>query len=554
MKNENLDPILLHRIKDEKHLKELTENIEIYSYLYNMSNKLIDIEKSDNLLKKHIDNNSHIVIVSDFDNDGLNGCAVGYKICKNIFNLPTDYVFNKRIYGRGFTIPVMEQIKIIHELHKIDLIISVDHGSNDEEQFKELKSLGIDLLITDHHEIETYPDSADVFINPMKNEKEHFDISGCSVLFLVLYRLIYKELLSNNKSIVDECIVHVATTVISDVMDMSLPINRFLVNEGMNIINNSNIVLRDIFVTLFKIRDNTINYRDISYLFAPLINSGNRTNNELTALQFLLANNISDAFNIGKKLNLINTYRKKVSKDTISNIETFMYQNSKYPIVFLQEGINIAGSIAAMCGEKYNNPCIAFNREKNGMLSGSFRGILKDLNILDIFNKINDIDNNILKEYGGHKSAGGCLIYKDKVDEFITLYNNELDKIIDSYRTEDIYEVDEVVTFNNVDELLNLYNRVVKYAPYGKNWEEPIFESEFYILNIIPLKSGYIINFNIINEFNISKGITRKAYVKHIPDKIKEYSTYKFIYKLFRKHDVAELIDSICFDILQIKE
>lgn len=554
MVSNDIDPILLHRVKNENHLKEITENVELYSYLYNMSNVLTDINKSDDILKKHIDNKSHVVIVSDFDNDGLNGCAVGYKICKYILGLNTEYVFNKRIYGRGFTKPVMDNIKLIHELEKIDLIISVDHGSNDELQFKELKSLGIDLLITDHHEIDTYPDSADVFINPMRFKDIHYDISGCAVLFLVLYRLAYDILnKGNNKLIIDECISHVATTVISDVMDMSLPINRFLVNKGIDVINNEYLRLRDIFITLFKIKDNIINYRDISYLFAPMINSGNRTNNELTALEFLLANNVSDAYNLGKKLSLINNYRKKVTKDTISNIELYMDKDSKYPIVYLQEGINIAGSIAAMCGEKYNSPCVVFNKEKEGTIAGSFRAMLKDLNILEVFNNINKIDNTILKEYGGHKGAGGCVIYKDKLKRFVSLYNNELDKIIDKYKTENIYTVDEVITYNNADDLINLYNRVMKYSPYGKNWEEPIFESEFFILNIYNIKTGYIINFNIINKFDIIEGITRKAYIKHIPDKIKEYSTYKFIYKLYRKHDIANNIENISFDILQIK-
>ncbi|EPU3828919.1 DHH family phosphoesterase [Campylobacter coli] len=556
MVKDNLDPIIANRIKDEKHLEQITANIDIYKYLYDFSNVLIDIEKADKLLNKHINNKSHVVIVSDFDNDGLNGCAIGYKICKHILNLNTEYVFNKRIYGRGFTKAVMEQLKIIHELEKIDLIISVDHGSNDEEQFKELKSLGIDLLITDHHEIETYPDSADVFINPIRNTDIHYDISGCTVLFLVLYRIAYtlKNKPNNYKAIVDECIWCVATTVISDLMDMSLPVNRYIVKEGLRIANGEYLTIRDIIFNILKIKDTIINYRDISYLFAPMINSGNRTNNENTALQFLLTTNITDAYNIGKKLSMINNYRKKISKDTISNIETYMYQDSKYPIVFLQEGVNIAGSIAAMCGEKYNNPCIAFNREKEGLLAGSFRGILKDLNILEVFNNINKIDNKILKEYGGHKGAGGCLIYKDRIEDFIKLYNKELDKIIDNYKVEETYNVDEIITFNNIDDLFNLYNRVMKYSPYGKNWEEPIFESEFFILSIFNIKIGYIIMFNIKNEFDIEDGIVRKAYIKHIPEKIKEYNSYKFIYKLYRKHDVAELINSISFDILQIKD
>ena len=134
---------------------------------------------------------------------GISSAVVLTKGIKNILkHKNTTTVVNKRIYGNGFNPRIVRKILDINSDKKIDLIITADHGSNDDEYYIELKNKIKDLkiILTDHHTISKYPKNVDAFINPMREDSTFVkDISGCATAFLLMVKV--HQLMFKSKNI-----------------------------------------------------------------------------------------------------------------------------------------------------------------------------------------------------------------------------------------------------------------------------------------------------------------------------------------------------------------
>ena len=170
-----------------------------FNYDYKIED-LKDADKAARLIKKHIDMDSYIAIVTDSDCDGINSAVVLTKGLVNILSVNPKKVItivNRRKNGNGFNKELIEEIIKVDSKKKIGLLIAADHGSNDNDMFKILKEkTNMELLITDHHTIKYYPTYADVFVNPLREDSTYDkSISGCCVAFMVIiktYNLLFK--------------------------------------------------------------------------------------------------------------------------------------------------------------------------------------------------------------------------------------------------------------------------------------------------------------------------------------------------------------------------
>ena len=186
------------------------------------------------------------------NNKGINSAIVLTKGLRNIFRYKnTTTIVNKRINGNGFNRKLVNKIIELHLDKKIDLIITADHGSNDFDAYATIKEkcTGVEILVTDHHTISKYPDNAEAFVNPMREDSTYpKSISGCCTAFLVLVQLAKSKNMKFDK--LYEIIPYVAISTITDIMDMSIPYNRFIVELGLRIMNSE----RFIFWHILKLR------------------------------------------------------------------------------------------------------------------------------------------------------------------------------------------------------------------------------------------------------------------------------------------------------------
>lgn len=504
--------IISNRLPPELRTPEIIEKYFINDLkLVEDLDKLIDIDKASSLLGKHIDKDSQIVIISDRDADGINSAAVLYLGLRKIFNvneMNLKVIINPRREENGISKYCMDKLWELDSLRQVDLVITSDHGSVNETEYKKIKEEKpwIDLLVTDHHTVqyEVYPESADVFINPQRQENDVFKgISGCQVALLTLVAT-YKHMYpSKNLDIFNILLPYAALTVISDVMPLDNLYNRYMVKTGLQVMNRFD---NPVWIAIKKLLDipGNITFRDVGYKIAPLINTANRTHNEELGFKLLTAQTLDDAVTYTSSLCELNTKRKSVTAAVTkkANIEVDL---DKYPysiVSLIDSSYAINGLVAASIGGKYHKPVVCFI-DSDDILSGSCRANVNGYNILDVLRKVKEADPSIIVKLGGHKGACGCSIYKNKLEAFKKLFDQFSKEEFDRLPPEEKLKPDAIISADDIEPSLGIVLDAC--GPYGNKWPEPLLVSELKIYRVI-LKGSYV-------DIHFSNGLTGGCFI-----------------------------------------
>lgn len=491
-------------------IKNRTPNKDPYTivfpkYKINIDQHLVDMDQGSKLLDDHISKGNHILNVTDLDADGITSGVVFLLSLREVFKYdPTKIhvIVSKRKDGRGFSDKLTDKVINYVNKHNIKLIVTSDHGSRDELQYKKIKEAcdNVDIIVTDHHVVEEneyYPRSAQAFINPMRpDDKSNLQgICGCMVLFLLLteaYKLKNKDIdIFNSFKYI---IPYVAVATIVDIMDMSLELNRTIVNYGLRVINSDKIKIWP------KLREalgipGKITARDISFKLGPLINTANRTNIESSAYDLLslfhYEDNIlgydPDIDELEDRLNvmlLANSYRKISYSKILDNLQyVYDFNKFKYGIaVKAKSNVAVGGSVAGALSQQYKLPSICFiYNDSDKILIGSGRSPYDNVSLLEILSKIDQEDPSIIDHYGGHNLACGVNINGNKYEQFVILFEKHSKPYIEQV------DLDKIIVDQELEEKdINLITaKSIQYLePYGKNFEDPIFKSKLKLTNI----------------------------------------------------------------------
>lgn len=480
-----------------------TDDKDIDKYVYNDYDifqdliKLKDIDKAADLIIKHLNNKSNICICTDLDCDGMSSAYTLEKSLLRVFKHPKDKLFtviNRRKDGNGFNPILVNRIIDLHKEKKIDLMITGDHGSANEEQYKTFKQLEnpFDIILTDHHQItvQEYPKSADVVINPQREDSTYDkNISGCTVAFLVMLYTYYKMYNKKDLEVFYPIIPYSAITVISDVMSCKSLLNRFIYKVGINQINKHNDLNFKVYKDILGISYN-FNLKDIGIKLAPFINSANRMNSEDIGYSMLSSEEIENCRDNANKLSIINNNKKNIVKNITNDI---LFKLRDIPtdggIVFkIPSTASVNGLIAAKIGEYKKIPAICFIDNNQDKLSGSCRSIIQGFNILECIEQIDKENPNVINQYGGHKEACGVNIDSKNFDIFKELFYKYSKKYIDSIdKSSLLIDVDFILKEEEIT--LDLIENIRSCGPYGKDWREPIILSRLNLSNVLILGS-----------------------------------------------------------------
>lgn len=431
----------------------------------------------------------NIVLITDFDADGLSSALVLEKSLSTIdHKLVVHTIFNKRIYGTGVTQYCLDKL---FSIDKVDLIILADHGSSNGKEYDIIleKLPNVKIILTDHHQVDytsmdpvnkhTFP-----FVNAHRTDIEcgkliDIDIlrslSGCCVAYLSMLLLAGKDKYKQ----LEQLLYLVALSTISDVMPLDNPINRFIVRTGFNYMYSQ---WPELMNNILK--TNKILPKDLSFGIIPIINTGNRTNNEELSYRVMKKDN--EAIEELEKINRSRKYEtRKIVNSLLYNRDKIEYPHS---VIGLSDSMySIAGNIAGNIGETINKPTVIFNKSDSSFLSGSIRGVINGLDVVKVLRDIENEDKSILIKYGGHKQAAGCSIHRDKLDNFISLFDKHVYNQIKDIDTTKYLYIDSYIDSDDID--IGLFKSTEKAGPYGKNWEDPIYFSKLRISNIIPIGS-----------------------------------------------------------------
>ncbi|MBQ0099459.1 MAG: DHH family phosphoesterase [Firmicutes bacterium] len=342
--------LLLHRNIDS------IEKAKIFlspskKYFYN-PNLLFGVKEAVERIKKAKEGNENILVFGDYDADGVCATTVLYSSL-NDFGVNVNAVIPEREDGYGLNV---EMIKKIISKNKIDVIVTVDCGISDYEKIEEIKKLGLDVIVTDHHEPpEMLPNC--ICINPkIKGQDYPFNgLCGAGVAYKLSYALIGEK--------ADNYLDFVSLATVADSMDL-IDENRNIVYEGLKIFNSNK--LRSCFkYCLGENVNKQITAQTLAFSLAPRINAGGRMGDANSALNLFLEEDENEKFNLAVRLNTYNIDRQ-VQCDEIYNqakviIKEKKLYNDKAILIYNESWKSgFVGIVASKLVEEYNRPVIVF--------------------------------------------------------------------------------------------------------------------------------------------------------------------------------------------------
>lgn len=417
-------------------------------------------------------NSQRVLIFGDYDADGVSATTVLY-YCLKDFGIIADTFVPEREDGYGLNFSVISSLK-----EKPDLVITVDCGISDKEKIKQLRDVGIDVIVTDHHEPPAeLPDC--IKINPkIKGQDYPFSgLCGAGVAYKLGHALIGER--------ADDYLDFVALATVSDSMDL-VGENRNVVIEGLKLFNSE--FIRPAFKFLLGENNKQISAHTLAFSIAPKINAGGRMGDVNTALKLFMTDKISEIAEYSEKLKVYNVNRQTECEDIYKSAKSKILNSSAIyddVITVYDESwrTGFIGIVAAKLVEDFSRPVIVFGCH-DGILKGSARSI-DGINIHKVISSCEDI----LEAYGGHAQAAGVSVKKEKFEQLNLRLNSfvkENFKGVDFSKTIHAeWEVKEGLSQKFVKELDLL-------EPFGTGNKRPLFGVKVNSVISTPLKKDSV--------------------------------------------------------------
>ena len=411
-----------------------------------------------------INNKEKILIYGDYDVDGITSTTVLKKYLLERGAIVDTYIPNRLTEGYGLNKPAIEKIKE----KGTDLIITVDCGISAIEEIDYAIELGMDVIVTDHHEVgEKIPNSMAVIDAKRKDNTYPFQsLAGVGVVFKVIQAISIKLNLKAEEYLKYLDLVCVGT--ISDIVPLEGE-NRTIAKLGLMLIKiTRNLGLRELIKSsgYKEIDSNTI-----SFGVAPRINACGRMGHEEEALKLFLAEDTESAVQITKELNEYNTLRqtteKAIYEEAIQKIEENHLEDNN-SIVLGGENWHhgVIGIVSSKVTEKYYKPSLLLSFEGDKAI-GSGRSI-QGFDLYEALTKCDDL----IEKYGGHAMAVGLTIKKENFEKFKERFE-EVAKEKNIKELVPIIYIDEEVKLRDIN--MDLVKSLSILEPFGEANKVPLF-------------------------------------------------------------------------------
>ena len=468
-----INKLILLRNFHKEEIFTINNKIELINPFF----KIKDFENSYETLKDTIEKKGKILVIGDYDVDGIVSTALFIKFL-NILDYPYDFHIPDRLKdGYGASLNLIN--KLIKK--KPNLVVMLDCGSNSNESVNLLNMNSINSIIIDHHEIyKPYPKTKNL-INPKKKcDYENLNyLCSASITFFFIDFFLKKEKLKND---FNQNLIYVLLATVCDIMPLRY-INRII---AKNVLENFDINKNYFFKKLFEILkiNRPLNIEDLGFLIGPMINSSGRIGNPNKAVNLLIASENELIDKLINELIKLNNKRKDIEENIIKNLDFSRINNKNTNVIIIKlSSVNegLIGILASKIKEYFNKPSIVFTQSGN-YLKGSARST-ENFNIGQLIKF--GINKGIIKHGGGHNLAAGLVIEKNKFNKFKNFINLSHNKIV---KDNNIKKYVSKITLGAVNQ--NFYNELCLMEPFGPNNQNPVFLIE----NVSIIKSSVIKN------------------------------------------------------------
>ena len=428
----NIEPNIDRDILNLLYNRNIKDSEEIHNFLNtsldNIHSPLLlkDVDRAVERVLKAKENGEDIWIYGDYDVDGITSTSLCYLALSELGISPKYYI-PLRDEGYGLNKEAMDYIK--SQGGKV--IITVDCGISAHPEIEYANSLGLDIIVTDHHEINNGNPPAYAVINPKREDNEfpYKYLAGVGTAFMLIYALFDKF---GKKEDLYKYLDIVAIGTVADIVPL-LEENRIFTKFGMEQLNRSHwlgisMLIKKIFEDYQTRKFSTY---DIGFIIAPIFNAAGRLEDAKRAVELFIEKDHRVCTEIINELLNNNSERKEI-QETILERAIFKIENEKLfensVLVVAEEGFHhgVIGIVASKILDRYYKPTIIMEiKPEEGIATASCRSI-EGFNMIEALNSMKEL----FVKYGGHAGAAGFSIKIENIDEFSRRINEYAKKNI----------------------------------------------------------------------------------------------------------------------------
>lgn len=427
-----------------------------------------DMQQAVQRITDAIEWHERILVYGDYDVDGTTSVSVVYSFLRNQYEGDLGYYIPHR-YREGYGVS-KEGIDYAKE-HGYTLMITLDCGIKSYDLIKYAQSLGIDVIVCDHHTPDKQIPPAVAILNPKQHDCNYpyKELSGCGIGFKLITAL------ANKWGLPDEsCLQYldlVATSIAADIVPIDGE-NRVLAFYGLKKVNENPSLGIKTLMELSEVKK-AMTISDLVFVIGPRVNAAGRMDDAKKAVELFTETDPEKAYEHAEALKSDNEDRREVDKSTteeaLALIQGDEKSSQKKSTVLYQEHWHkgVVGIVASRLIDHFYRPTIILTKS-NDKVSGSARSVM-GFNIYEAIHECRDLLDN----YGGHFYAAGMTMDPNNVDAFI----NRFEEVVAESITPDLLvpeiEIDAELKLTDITQ--SFYNILKQYAPFGPANMRPVF-------------------------------------------------------------------------------
>ena len=442
------------------------------------------------LLEGVLKRQGRIVIVGDFDADGATSTTVAVRGLRALGYENVEFLVPNRFdFGYGLSPEIVD----VAAVRRPDLIITVDNGISSIEGVARAQTLGIKVLVTDHHLPGAALPAADAIINPNQPGCRFSSkaAAGVGVIFYVLMalRAHLREIGWFDDGREQPNLAHlldlVALGTVADVVPLDFN-NRILVAQGIKRMRAGLMCpgIRAILAVAGR-QPEKLTAADLGFALGPRLNAAGRLDDMTLGIRCLLADTHAEAASIAQELDLLNRDRRAIEtsmqQDALKNLEQLntdldgdlpsglcLYRSDWHQ--------GVIGILASRIKDRLHRPVIVFADDEQGALKGSGRSIL-GVHLRDVLDQVASANPGLLHKFGGHAMAAGLSLEKPQLKAFTKAFDDVVRAQLGNRGLQPVVESDGPLQDNELT--LECAEQIELAGPWGQSFVEPIFDGVF---------------------------------------------------------------------------
>ena len=468
---EGIHPVI-RKVLSHKGIREITEIQEFLSlkpqktydpYLMKNMKEVVD------LILFHIQERKNIWIYGDYDVDGVTSTALLISFLGNFTDKLNYYIPSRAEEGYGLNCEAISEIK----RQGAELVITVDCGSTSVKEIELAKELGMDIIITDHHNLSgDVPDC--LILNPKQKDCSYpfKGLCGCGITFKLAQAL--QKSLNAPKRYLNDLLDLVALATVADVVPL-LDENRTLLKYGLKNMNSVTRPGLKYLIEAINLNDKEINSTHIGFVLAPYFNASGRIDDARAGVELLITLEEEKIKALAAHLIRCNHERKHVQEEglKICKQKTEELYSEDLFLVIDSDGVHegVIGIIAGRIRDLYYRPTLIITESsEEGVLKGSGRGI-EGIDIYEEMKKCADL----LIKFGGHKNACGFSIRQEKLTSLRIRLNEQMKAVMNDNPEVFTKKINIYAELKPEEVTEQLIGELKRIEPYGMGNEKPYF-------------------------------------------------------------------------------